>query len=171
MHCFSTGTIANLAKVGRADHLIFMTSSLWLIGAGTMGQAMLLTMLQAQGVPFRVIGRSASSAATFQHSTGLHVHEGGLEVALLSMPAPSHAIVAVGVEQLASTAHQLLAAGCQQLMLEKPGLLTLSDLQSVHADAQVKGARFGLPQSTFLCLRAEAATAGGGGWWHYKCGV
>lgn len=105
-----------------------------------MGQAY-AAVLQAQGVPFRVIGRSSSSAATFQHSTGLHVHEGGLEVALLSMPAPSHAIVAVGVEQLASTAHQLLAAGCQQLMLEKPGALSLSDLQSVHADAQVKGAQ------------------------------
>ena len=117
-----------------------MASSLWLIGAGPMGQAY-AAVLQAQGVPFRVIGRSRVSAAAFHQATGLPVYEGGLEAALASLPAPEQAIVAVGVEQLAPTAQQLLAAGCQRLLLEKPGALTLSELQVLHATAQAKRAQ------------------------------
>lgn len=117
-----------------------MAASLWLIGAGPMGQAY-AAVLQAQGVPFRVIGRSRASAEAFHQATGLPVHEGGLEAALASLPAPEQAILAVGVEQLAPTAHQLLAAGCKHLLLEKPGALTMSELQAVHADAQSKRAQ------------------------------
>lgn len=117
-----------------------MASSLWLIGAGPMGQAY-AAVLQAQGVPFRVIGRSRASAEAFHKATGLPVHEGGLESALASLPAPDQAIVAVGVEQLAPTAQQLLAAGCRSLLLEKPGALTLAELQAVHTSAQAKEAQ------------------------------
>ena len=117
-----------------------MASSLWLIGAGPMAQAY-AAVLQAQGVPFRVIGRSHASALAFHQATGLSVHEGGLESALSSFPAPEQAIVAVGVEQLAPTTQQLLDAGCKRLLLEKPGALTLSELQVLHATAQAKGAQ------------------------------
>lgn len=117
-----------------------MASSLWLIGAGPMGQAY-AAVLQAQGVPFRLIGRSRASAEAFHQATGLPVLEGGLEAALASLPAPQQAILAVGVEQLAPTAQQLLAAGCKHLLLEKPGALTMSELQAVHADAQAKRAQ------------------------------
>lgn len=117
-----------------------MASCLWLIGAGPMGQAY-AAVLQAQGVPFHVIGRSRASAEAFHQATGLPVHEGGLEVALATLPAPAQAIVAVGVEQLAPTAQQLLAAGCKHLLLEKPGALTLSELQAVHSAAQAKRAQ------------------------------
>lgn len=117
-----------------------MASSLWLIGAGPMGQAY-AAVLQAQGVPFRVIGRSRASAEAFHQAMGLPVHEGGLDAALASLPAPDQAIVAVGVEQLAPTAQQLLAAGCKHLLLEKPGALTLSELQVLHATAQAEGAQ------------------------------
>ena len=117
-----------------------MASSLWLIGAGPMAQAY-AAVLMAQGVPFRVIGRSRASAQAFHQVTGLPVYEGGLEAALASLPPPEQAIVAVGVEQLAPTAQQLLAAGCKHLLLEKPGALTLLELQALHATAQAKGAQ------------------------------
>ena len=117
-----------------------MDTSLWLIGAGSMGQAY-VPVLQAQGVPFRVIGRGPGSAETFQQATGLPVHQGGLDVALASLPPPEQAIVAVSVEQLATTANQLLAAGCRRLLLEKPGALTISALLAVHKQAQAKGAQ------------------------------
>lgn len=117
-----------------------MASSLWLIGAGPMGQAY-AAVLQAQGVPFRVIGRSRASAQAFHQATGLPVHEGGLEASLASLPPPDQAIVAVGVEQLAPTAQQLLTAGCKYLLLEKPGALTMSELQAVHAQANANGAK------------------------------
>ena len=105
-----------------------------------MGQAY-AAVLQAQGVSFRVIGRSRASAEAFHKATGLFVYEGGLDAALASLPPPDQAIVAVGVEQLAPMAQQLLAAGCKHLLLEKPGALTLSELQAVHAHAMAKGAK------------------------------
>ena len=117
-----------------------MDSALWLIGSGPMAEAY-AAVLQAQGVPFRVIGRSCASAEAFHQATGLPVHEGGLEAALASLQAPEQAIVAVGVEQLAPTAQQLLAAGCRSLLLEKPGAITLSELQAVYASAQAKRAQ------------------------------
>lgn len=117
-----------------------MASSLWLIGAGPMGQAY-AAVLQAQGVPFRVIGRSRASAEAFHKATGLSVQEGGLDAALASLPAPAQAIVAVGVEQLANTTQQLLSAGCKYLLLEKPGALTLSELQELDAASQANGAQ------------------------------
>ena len=117
-----------------------MTSSIWLIGAGIMGQAY-ASVLQAQNVPFRVIGRSRSSAEVFQQATGIPVYEGGLEAALASLPAPNLAIVAVGIEQLALTSQRLLSAGCKRLLVEKPGALTFSELKAVHAQARANGAQ------------------------------
>ena len=95
-------------------------------------------VLQAQGLTFDVIGRSRDSAEAFYKVTGVAVYEGGLEAALVSLPSPVKAIVAVGVEQLAHTAELLLAAGCQSLLLEKPGALSLSELQAVHGLAHAK---------------------------------
>jgi len=142
-----------------------MASSLWLIGAGPMGQAY-AGVLQAQGVPFRVIGRSRASAAAFHKATGLPVHEGGLEAALASLPAPEQAIVAVGVEELAPTAQQLLAAGCKHLLLEKPGALTFSDLKVLHATALAKRSQVWIAYnrrfySSVQQLRELAAADGG----------
>lgn len=117
-----------------------MTSPIWLIGSGPMAQAY-AAVLQAHGVTFRVIGRSSASARVFQNATGIYVHVGSLEHALASQPAPEKAIVAVGVEQLAPTAQQLLTAGSQSLLLEKPGALTLSELQLLQISAQEKGAK------------------------------
>lgn len=117
-----------------------MDSSLWLIGAGPMAEAY-AAVLQAQGVPFRVIGRRRPSAETFCKSTGLFVNEGGLEAALATLPAPELAIVAVGVEQLAPTAHQLLAVGCSRLLVEKPGALTMTELQALNTAAQMRKAQ------------------------------
>jgi hypothetical protein len=92
-------------------------------------------VLGAQGVDFYVIGRSSASAQTFQQATGRSVFSGGLEMSLASLPIPQAAIVAVGVEHLASTARDLLNAGCRSLLLEKPGALYLSDLEDLYATA------------------------------------
>ena len=71
-----------------------MTSP-WLIGSGPMAQAY-ASVLQSQGVFFRVIGRGIDSA-TFRNETGIDVYTGGLENALALLPAPEKAIVVVGV--------------------------------------------------------------------------
>jgi len=48
------------------------SASLWLIGSGPMAQAY-AAVLQAQGVAFTVIGRSAASAEAFHQATGVPV--------------------------------------------------------------------------------------------------
>ena len=107
-----------------------MTSQLWLIGAGSMAQAY-AAVLQAHSVQFHVIGRSLSSAESFRKSTGIDVYVGGVQAALANFAVPDHAVIAVSVDQLASTAIQLLNAGCHNLLLEKPGALSYKDLKNI----------------------------------------
>jgi predicted dehydrogenase len=115
------------------------STSLWLIGSGPMAQAYAAVLL-AQGVAFTVICRSAASAEAFHQATGVQVVPGGLEAALAKLPAPEQAIAAVGVEQLAPVAQLLIAAGCGQLLLEKPGALHFAELEAMDAAAQAHGA-------------------------------
>ena len=98
-------------------------------------------VLQAQSIDFRVIGRGAASAETFQQSTGVSVVSGGLDSALAELPLPESAIVAVGVEQLAPVAQRLIDAGCRRLLLEKPGALHLTELEDLHATADANDAK------------------------------
>jgi predicted dehydrogenase len=115
------------------------SASLWLIGCGPMAQAY-AAVLQAQGVAFTVIGRSVASAEAFHQATGVPVVTGGLEAAFAKLPVPEQAIAAVGVEQLAPVALELIVVGCRQLLLEKPGALHLAELESLEAAALEHGA-------------------------------
>ena len=116
------------------------SSSLWLIGSGPMAKAY-ASVLQAQNIAFRVIGRGADSAEAFQQSTGVPVVGGGLDRALTKLPAPTQAIVAVGVEQLAAVTEKLISGGCQRLLLEKPGALHFPDLEALDTAVQRRGAQ------------------------------
>jgi predicted dehydrogenase len=115
------------------------TTSLWLIGSGPMAQSYAAVLL-AQGVAFTVIGRSVDSAENFQQATGVPVVQGGLKAALADLPAPEKAIAAVGVEQLAPVAQELIEAGCSQLLLEKPGALYQTELEALESIAKAHGA-------------------------------
>lgn len=113
--------------------------SLWLIGAGPMAQDY-AKVLQGLQHPFAVIGRSESSALAFEEKTGHSVTCGGLESALQNSEAPQMAIVAVGVEQLASAAAALIKAGTKRILLEKPGGLNLAEIDSLGQCAVEYGA-------------------------------
>jgi predicted dehydrogenase len=113
--------------------------SLWLIGAGAMSQDY-ARVLKGLGVSFEVIGRGADSAATFKKDTGHVVLAGGLKDALASQKAPSQAIVAVGVEELAPTAAELISAGTKRILIEKPGGLDLAQVESLNRVAEENGA-------------------------------
>ena len=104
--------------------------SIWLIGAGQMAQDY-AKVLQALGKPFRVIGRGFDTALEFEKATGQSVEVGGLSTALASENAPAEAIVAVGVEQLASAARALINAGTQRILLEKPGALNSIEISEL----------------------------------------
>ena len=114
--------------------MIDFSRNLWLVGSGTMARAY-ASVLQAQDVPFRVIGRSPASAESFRQATGIPVMLGGLDVALAEMPPPQQAIVAVGIDQLKSVSQDLIGAGCKRILLEKPGALHLVDLEGIESRA------------------------------------
>jgi predicted dehydrogenase len=113
--------------------------SIWLIGAGPMAQDY-AKVLEALQQPFAVIGRSESSALVFEENTGHSVTRGGLDCALHHSKAPEVAIVAVGVEQLASTTEALIKAGSKRILLEKPGGLNRAETDSIDQCAVEFGA-------------------------------
>lgn len=113
--------------------------SLWLVGAGPHARAY-AKVLGSLGVAFQTIGRSKSSAETFEAATGRLVQTGGVTLALSKSPAPNCAIVSVSFEKLAEVAIELISAGTKRLLLEKPGGLSLSELERVRDVAQRMGA-------------------------------
>jgi len=99
-------------------------------------------VLQNLKVTFEVIGRKDSSASIFEEKTGIRVHRGGLEKYLLQHPTiPTHAIIAVGIEQLSETTKLLLNYNIKNILLEKPGALTLKELVKNEKLAKEKDAQ------------------------------
>jgi hypothetical protein len=111
--------------------------SIWLIGAGPMALDY-ANVLKALDIDFEVIGRGERSATAFANSIEMNVSTGGIRVALNERPAPKIAIVAVGVEQLASVATELIESGTRSILLEKPGGLNLEQIRKLNDLASVK---------------------------------
>lgn len=104
--------------------------SLWLIGAGGMAEHY-ARALKGLGVSFEVIGRGKSSADKFEKTIRQQVRRGGLTDALSTGKPPEKAIVAVGVEKLATTASELIRAGVKRIMVEKPAGLNLDEIEKL----------------------------------------
>lgn len=114
--------------------------SVWLVGAGSMALDY-LKVLRALNCQITVIGRGESSASKFETQGAHPVVSGGLEAFLKSCPdIPYAAVVAVGVEALALTTLQLLKVGVRRILLEKPGALNRTEIETVQALAQAQGA-------------------------------
>ena len=99
-----------------------MDKQIWLIGSGYMGIEY-AKVLNDLDVNFLTIGRGAESAQAFKEQTGKEVVTGGLEAFLATQPdLPSEAIVAVGIENLATTTTVLLNFGVKKILVEKPAI-------------------------------------------------
>lgn len=112
----------------------------FLIGAGGMGREY-IKVLQHLGVSTTVIGRSAAGTDKFFSDTGFRASPGGLTALPEDIrPKSDYAIVAVTVEELASTALELLNRGFRKILLEKPGGLNLEQIAVVSEKAIAAGA-------------------------------
>ena len=109
------------------------------IGAGYMGKEhskVLLTL----GITPTVVCRSQESADKFEKEIGIRPLIGGVNNALQKIKSfPTHAIVAVNVDQLASTTMLLANAGIKKMLVEKPVALNMDELKEVVSVAEKTG--------------------------------
>jgi len=114
------------------------TSSILLIGAGPMAQAY-AKVLTALNVEFDVIGRSTLSAEKFALETGKQVFAGGLDDFLRTTSARyEKAIVATGTEELKNATIKLIDHGCFQLLVEKPGAVSIEEANELFEYSKTK---------------------------------
>lgn len=112
----------------------------WIVGSGNMAAAY-VKILQAMNVDFKVIGRGEVSAEALSQQTNVKPVTGGLESFLKSKPQlPDSVIVAVPVNQLAGITSLLINYGVQKILVEKPGALSLQELQQVNQEAETADA-------------------------------
>lgn len=111
--------------------------SIWIIGTGQMGidYAKVLTSLDKK---FEVMCRTENSAKVFQEKSGKSAHFGKIEDIAKTIPIPEFAIVAVTIDSLASVATILINLGVKNILLEKPGALTRTDLLKLKELADSK---------------------------------
>ncbi|MGD8172517.1 Gfo/Idh/MocA family oxidoreductase [Vibrio sp. TRT 21S02] len=108
---------------------------IWLIGSGAMSVDY-SKVLDAQNKDYLVIGRGLESAEDFQTKTGRKVITGGLYDYLNSKPLVAEsAIVCVGVAQLYETTLCLINAGVKNILVEKPGGITVEEVKTLEQQA------------------------------------
>lgn len=102
-----------------------------LVGAGLMAMEY-CKVLKAQEIPFLIVGRGKESAGKFEQEMQVSVQIGGIEENIHKIqPLPTHAIVVVGVGQLADTTKILLENGIKNILVEKPAAICQQDLEEL----------------------------------------
>jgi len=100
-----------------------------LIGTGPMAVDY-SKVLTAEGVNFKVIGRGFESAQRFKEQANIQPITGGLEAYLDQENFDAEvAILATGTEILMPLMKQLVKAGINRLLVEKPGAISVEELQ------------------------------------------
>lgn len=113
---------------------------IWIIGAGLMAREY-AKVLSAMQVPFTVIGRAKENCDTIAEEYKCPCVAGGLSQYLKSNPGkPAQAIIAVGIEALAETTLQLLEYGVLEVLLEKPGVGYVSEIDELVSKARERKA-------------------------------
>ncbi len=112
-----------------------------LVGAGAMGIEY-THVLKAQKESLVVVGRGGLSAKIFEKATGLPVIRGGIVRWLhRTKNPPARAIVAVPEEDLGEVTRLLIKHGVRQILVEKPGGLTPTDICLVAKSAKAHKAK------------------------------
>lgn len=94
-------------------------------------------VLRAQGMNPVVIGRGGQRAELFKEQTGCDVIVGGVEKALTEIKEiPQFAIVAVGTDSLSSVTVNLIRAGIQNVLVEKPAGLSRDEIEAINNESK-----------------------------------
>lgn len=111
------------------------------VGAGYMGKEHTKVLL-AQGITPTAVCRSQETAEKFKSEIGIAPLTGGIENALSKLEQkPTHAVVAVNVDQLALTTNALIKAGVKNILVEKPAALNKKELEDIVAATEEAQAR------------------------------
>ena len=114
--------------------------NIWLVGAGPHAREYAKVLIDLKQ-NFEVIGRGSASADEFQASVGKSVSTRGLANEINLKGAPECAIVAVSYHMLAPVASTLILAGTRRILLEKPGALSVSEINELSSLANKYGAK------------------------------
>ena len=104
---------------------------IYIIGAGYMAREY-ARVLKALDEKFIIIGRSEKSVSKLNFELEVEVVAGGLTQFLLgNNQTPDCAIVCTPVEILASITMELLTFGVKKILIEKPGALSVQELNEI----------------------------------------
>ncbi len=106
-----------------------MKKNILLIGTGNMALDY-AKVLEAMKIEFTVIGRGEISATKFEVETKIKPITGGFKKYLennIILPY-TYAIIATGTEALMPTLLQILHAGVEKVLIEKPAAISISEL-------------------------------------------
>jgi predicted dehydrogenase len=105
--------------------------TVWLVGTGPMAVEY-AKVLKALEMNFITIGRGEANAQKFEQETGNKPVLGGLTAFLGTKPSfPDAVINAVGIQALSETTIQLLNAGVKKILLEKPGIGYVTEMEAL----------------------------------------
>lgn len=108
-------------------------SKVLLVGSGPMAIEY-YKVLKELNIDMDIVGRGESSALNFEKITGKSVIQGGLKSFEAQKELDySHAIIAVGVEQLSQIAECALHRGIKNILIEKPGGYSWSEIESLES--------------------------------------
>lgn len=91
-------------------------------------------VLKKQNLDFMVVGRGKTNAEKFEELTGIKPLLGGVEgidCDFIESRSITKAIVATGVETLASVSSHLISVGVKDLLVEKPGAIDVEQLETL----------------------------------------
>ena len=117
-----------------------MENKILLVGVGSMSYEY-VKVLNALAIPFVAVGRGEKSANEFKEKTGHEVFSGGIEAFLNTTNERfEKAIVTVNVASLSEVSEILIRHNIKEILLEKPGGETISQIISLAELANDKKA-------------------------------
>jgi predicted dehydrogenase len=115
-------------------------NTIWLVGTGAVGIEY-AKVLDSLKINYIAVGRGDANALKFETASGHAAIRGGVDKFIgLNPEIATHAIVAVGVEELSSTAIALIKAGVKNILLEKPGICEPGEINELVKISREKSA-------------------------------